>query len=290
VSLVDVSNQAQFVSAPFAPPMGVLRSRARTRPVWTHRSYTCSGVRIDGLGIDEAADQLLELGLRDLGAHVHLCNAYTLALAQSDDSYRTLLNDASLNLPDGTPVAWVGRALGVEVNGPTRGADVMLATMERGVPYGVKHYLYGATQETIDALVANLSERFPGIEIVGAEAPPFRALSPIEHAAAVRRLRLSGAHLVWVGLGTPKQDLFVAEFSQLVDAAFVPVGAAFDFLAGHKREAPQWMHGSGLEWIFRLMTEPRRLFGRYLWGNLRFVGSVRRSSRGAPKAPLASCV
>jgi N-acetylglucosaminyldiphosphoundecaprenol N-acetyl-beta-D-mannosaminyltransferase len=284
VSLVDVSSQARPASVQLAPPIGLVPSGGRTRPVWTHRSFTCSGVRIDGLGTEEAADQLLALGLRDLGAHVHLCNAYTLALAQSDDSYRRLLNDASLNLPDGTPVAWVGRALGIDVAGPTRGADVMLATMERGIPFGVKHYLYGATQETIDALVVNLTARFPGIEIVGAEAPPFRALSPIEHAAAVRRLRLSGAHLVWVGLGTPKQDLFAAEFSQLVDAAFVPVGAAFDFLAGHKREAPRWMHGSGLEWIFRLMTEPRRLFRRYLWGNLRFLASVRRSSRGAPKA------
>lgn len=284
MSLVDVSSQARPASVQLAPPIGLVPSGGRTRPVWTHRSFTCSGVRIDGLGTEEAADQLLALGLRDLGAHVHLCNAYTLALAQSDDSYRRLLNDASLNLPDGTPVAWVGRALGIDVAGPTRGADVMLATMERGIPFGVKHYLYGATQETIDALVVNLTARFPGIEIVGAEAPPFRALSPIEHAAAVRRLRLSGAHLVWVGLGTPKQDLFAAEFSQLVDAAFVPVGAAFDFLAGHKREAPRWMHGSGLEWIFRLMTEPRRLFRRYLWGNLRFLASVRRSSRGAPKA------
>jgi N-acetylglucosaminyldiphosphoundecaprenol N-acetyl-beta-D-mannosaminyltransferase len=279
VSVVDVSPLV-----PLARPAGSGRSRAAGRPTWTHRSYTSNGVRIDGFGVEEAADQLLELGLRDLGAHTHLCNAYTIALANSDESYRTLLNDAALNLPDGTPVAWVGRALGVDVAGPARGADVMLATMERGVAFGIKHYLYGATQETIDALVANLSERFPGIEIVGAEAPPFRPLSDIEHAAVVRRLRMSGAHLVWVGLGTPKQDIFAAEFSKLVDAAFVPVGAAFDFLAGHKREAPRWMHGSGFEWTFRLATEPRRLFRRYLWGNLRFVASLRRSSRQAPKA------
>jgi N-acetylglucosaminyldiphosphoundecaprenol N-acetyl-beta-D-mannosaminyltransferase len=267
-----------------APATGVARSRASGRPTWTYRSYTCSGVRIDGFGVEEAADQLLELGLRDLGAHTHLCNAYTLALAQQDESYRRMLNDSALNLPDGTPVAWVGRALGVDVTGPARGADVMLATMERGIAFGIKHYVYGATQETIDALVANLTAQFPGLEIVGAEAPPFRPLSPIEHAAVVRRLRLSGAHLVWVGLGTPKQDIFAAEFSQLVDAAFVPVGAAFDFIAGHKRQAPQWMHGTGLEWIYRLATEPRRLFRRYLSGNLRFLASVRRSSRGAPKA------
>jgi N-acetylglucosaminyldiphosphoundecaprenol N-acetyl-beta-D-mannosaminyltransferase len=267
-----------------APATGVARARALGRPTWTYRSYTCSGVRIDGFGVEEAADQLLELGLRDLGAHTHLCNAYTLALAQQDESYRRMLNGSALNLPDGTPVAWVGRALGVDVTGPARGADVMLATMERGIAFGIKHYVYGATQETIDALVANLTAQFPGLEIVGAEAPPFRPLSPIEHAAVVRRLRLSGAHLVWVGLGTPKQDIFAAEFSQLVDAAFVPVGAAFDFIAGHKRQAPQWMHGTGLEWIYRLATEPRRLFRRYLSGNLRFLASVRRSSRGAPKA------
>lgn len=283
MSPIDAQVQAPQPRALRAAPPRWIEGR---RPVWTHRSYTCSGVRIDGFGVDEAADHLLELGLRDLGAHVHLCNAYTLALAQSDESYRTLLNDAALNLPDGTPVAWVGRALGIEIDGPARGADVMLATIERGVPFGVKHYVYGSTQETVDALVDNLRHRFPGVEIVGAEAPPFRALSPIERAGVIRRLRVSGAHLVWVGLGTPKQDLFAAEFSRLVDAAFVPVGAAFDFLAGHKRQAPEWMHGSGLEWVFRLLTEPRRLFGRYLWGNLRFLTSVGRSRRTAPEALL----
>jgi N-acetylglucosaminyldiphosphoundecaprenol N-acetyl-beta-D-mannosaminyltransferase len=225
----------------------------------------------------EAVGTLLDLALQPRGAAVHLCNAYVIALAQRDVEYRALLNRSQLNIADGAPVAWVGRALRTGLREPSRGADFMLETLRRGVPLGIRHYLYGASPETVERLRTELERLVPGVLIVGAESPPFRPLEGFEKLGVARRLTGSEAHVVWVGLGTPRQDVFVDEFQARVDAAFVPVGAAFDFLAGTKAQAPEWLRGSGLEWLHRLSTEPRRLLGRYLRGNTRFVAGLWRS-------------
>ncbi|MDT7537973.1 MAG: N-acetylglucosaminyldiphosphoundecaprenol N-acetyl-beta-D-mannosaminyltransferase [Actinomycetota bacterium] len=241
------------------------------------RRFSCNGVHIDACGADEAVGALLDLALQPRGAAVHLCNAYVVALAQRDADYRELLNRAQLNLADGTPVAWVGRFLRTGLTAPSRGADLMLETLRRGVPLGIRHYFYGASTETVARLRTEIQRQVPGVIIVGAESPPYRALDDAEKQGVVRRLVGSEAHVVWVGLGTPRQDVFVDEFQARVDAAFVPVGAAFDFLAGTKAQAPTWLRGTGLEWLHRLATEPRRLLGRYLRGNTRFVAGLWRS-------------
>lgn len=248
--------------------------------------FSCNGVRIDACTVDEAVDRILDLSLADRGADVHLCNAYTVALAQRDPAFRQLLNSSALNLPDGTPITWVGRAMGHRLPGPTRGYDVCLETLRAGVRFEIKHYFYGASQETVDAMVSELRSLVPDAMIVGAEAPPFRDLTPAESRAVKSRLRSSGAHVVWVGLGTPKQDAFAAEYAADVEAVFVPIGAAFDFFAKTKKHAPSWMQGTGLEWTYRLATEPRRLAGRYVWGNATFLATLGRSRRAAPGAVL----
>jgi N-acetylglucosaminyldiphosphoundecaprenol N-acetyl-beta-D-mannosaminyltransferase len=275
MTVTETATALPALGGPKAVPR--LRRRRQDALPSRFRRFSCNGVHIDACTSDEAVGALLDLALQPRGAAVHLCNAYVVALAQRDADYRELLNRAQLNLADGTPVAWVGRALRTGLTAPSRGTDIMLETLRRGVPLGIRHYFYGASPETVARLRTEIERQVPGVIIVGSESPPFRPLDDDEKQDVVRRLVGAEAHVVWVGLGTPRQDVFVDEFQGRVDAVFVPVGAAFDFLAGTKAQAPAWLRGSGFEWIHRLATEPRRLLGRYLRGNTRFVAGLWRS-------------
>ena len=157
------------------------------------------------------------------------------------------------------------------MDGRVYGPDLMARCLDAGRPAGTRHYLYGGTEELLAKLESRILERWPGAELVGAEAPPFRDLSDHEIAAAAERMRESGADVVWVGLGTPKQDWAVDRLAVGGSARCVAVGAAFDFIAGTKRQAPAWIGRSGFEWLYRLLIEPRRLWKRYLVGNSVFV-------------------
>jgi len=240
-------------------------------------SFTCCSVRIDAHTLESAVDALLSRpGLHD-GRAVHLCNAYTLSLARRDRGFRHRLNDGDLNLPDGMPLIWVGRWLGLNrLDGRVYGPNLMLATMDRGQELGVRHYLHGSTEEVVTMLESELRRRLPGVDIVGRDAPPFRKLTLEEESELERRLVDLRPDLVWVGLGTPKQDEFVHRFRSRVPSTFVAVGAAFDFISGAKRQAPVWMQERGLEWAYRLACEPRRLGRRYLVGNARFAAGLIR--------------
>lgn len=206
-------------------------------------------------------------------AVVHFANAYSIALADSDPDYARLLADPeSTVFTDGVPVAWVGRRGYPEMADSWErvyGPDVMEAVFERGDD--LRHYLLGGSPETLAGLQAAISQRWPHVKIAGAESPPFRPMTPAEVEAQDARIRESGADMVWVGLGTPKQDWEAARLARSVPAVVLAVGAAFDFLAGVKPQAPEWMQRSGTEWAFRLASEPRRLAKRYLWGNPRFL-------------------
>ncbi len=243
----------------------------------------CAGVPIAALTRDAAADLVIQaaLDLSDLratrGMDVHLCNAYTLALADDQEPLHALLRSASLNLPDGMSVVWANRlrhpdAPRERVYGP----DLFLDVLDRGRPEELRHYLLGSTPEVVDALQTQLHTRFPGVQIVGVESPPFRPLTAEELVAQDDRIRASRAQVVWVGLGTPKQDWETARLAKNVPALSIAVGAAFDFVAGAKTQAPEWMQHNGLEWAYRLASEPRRLWKRYLFGNARFVWAAAR--------------
>jgi N-acetylglucosaminyldiphosphoundecaprenol N-acetyl-beta-D-mannosaminyltransferase len=248
-------------------------------------AFRCCGVRVDTLTLEAAVDCLRAFAEGGGGRSVHLCNAYTLALAQRDPEFAAALERGDLNLIDGTPLAWVARSAGFgHINGPVRGTDLFLATAAAGRAWGLRHYLYGSTPEVVSALAERLAIHAPGIEIVGVESPPFRPLSDREEAELVDRVRSTRTDMVWVGLGTPRQDLFVDRFRDRLGASLVAVGAAFDFLAGAKRQAPGWVQGSGVEWAFRLATEPRRLWRRYLIGNLLFLTGVVRGVTICPPA------
>ncbi|MGI8685495.1 MAG: WecB/TagA/CpsF family glycosyltransferase [Acidimicrobiales bacterium] len=218
------------------------------------------------------------------GRAVHLCNAYTLALARKDPAFAGAVNRGDLNLPDGTPLVWVGRRLGLPMEHRVYGPDLMLAVCEAGRAGGVRHYLYGSSPDTVACLGHQLEQRFPGVLICGVESPPFRALTPAEERDLIERVRGSAAQVVWVGLGTPRQDEFVDRFRDRLGATLVAVGAAFDFNAGVKRQAPRLLRDHGLEWAFRLATEPSRLWRRYLIGNASFVmGALRGGATVVPR-------
>lgn len=240
-------------------------------------SYVVCGVRIDAYQIDTAVERVLAWKQQPKGRAVHLCNAYTLSLALHDQSLTDLLNRADANLTDGMPLVWIGRRLGLShMRDRVYGPDLMIATLDRGRAHGLRHYLFGSTPEVIAQLETNLRERFPGVEIVGAESGPFRPLTETEDHELAGRIMAAGADVVWVGLGTPRQDLFVDRYRDLAPVTFMAVGAAFDFHAGTKKQAPRIVQRSGMEWLFRLITEPRRLWKRYLIGNGRFVWAVLR--------------
>jgi N-acetylglucosaminyldiphosphoundecaprenol N-acetyl-beta-D-mannosaminyltransferase len=236
--------------------------------------FSCCGVDITAPAKGQAADFVLSLTPdHAAGVGVHLCNSYTLSLASKDAAYRDLLN-RGVNLPDGTPLAWIGAVrTGTKVR-PTRGPALLWEVMRASVGHESRHLLYGASPQTLAALSRRLSEGVPGLRIVGAISPPFRDLTEDEEEEFVAEMARLRPTFVWVGLGTPRQDVFVAKMAARTEGVFIAVGAAFDFAAGSKREAPSFLHASGFEWLYRLASEPRRLWRRYTAGNAIFLRAV----------------
>jgi N-acetylglucosaminyldiphosphoundecaprenol N-acetyl-beta-D-mannosaminyltransferase len=239
-----------------------------SRPAWVNT------VRIDPVPRDLFAQRIQ--AMLDCGrSHVvHFVPADPTVIARRDPGYRETLNGGDLNVPDGMAVVWALRLQGRRSE-RIAGSDAMALLTRWGAPNGVRHYLFGGAQATLDSLQDGLKGRIPGIALAGSESPPFRPLRDDEVLEAALRIRASRADLVWIGLGTPKQDLIAQRFAEVNAAPVILcVGAAFDFLAGTKARAPQWMQRSGLEWVHRLVTEPRRLWKRYLVGNPQFVLAV----------------
>ena len=203
--------------------------------------------------------------------------------AAMDPGYRHRINSFDVIAPDGQPVRWALNWLHkAGLTDRVAGPHMMLRLCERAAEQGVGIYLYGSTSDTLDKLRNNLEERYPDIRILGVESPPFRPLTREENDAAIDRINASGAGLVFIGLGLPRQDLFAFQNRHRINAVQLCVGAAFDFHAGKKKLAPPWMQRTGLEWTYRLIQEPRRLWKRYLVTNTMFVYLMtKRLVRGA---------
>ena len=212
-------------------------------------------------------------GWADRGDSRYVCIATVNNVMESYDSpaFRQVMNGADLITSDGMPVVWalwlLGRKHATRVYGPDLTPILLQRAAESGVPVG----FYGGAPHVLERLVQVVVERFPGIHIAYSYSPPFRPMTPEEDEGVVSAINASGPKLLFVGLNTPKQDHWMAMHRGKVQAVMVGVGAAFDFLAGSKPQAPRWMMGIGLEWLFRLITEPRRLWKRYLKHNPRFV-------------------
>lgn len=235
----------------------------------TGAACTYAGVVVRDEDMLSATRLVTDLAHRGSGAAVHLCNAYTLSLAARDGAYRDVLNHRAENLADGVPVTWFGRLQSRRPQrGPVRGPTLMRAVLAEP---GLRHFFLGGSSVVLADLRREAEEALAGVAVVGELAPDFRPVNDEDLDRWARAVRESGADVVWVGLGTPKQDHVLAALADRVDAVVVGVGAAFDFLSGHKKEAPAFLHGTGLEWFYRLVTEPRRLWRRYLLGNSAFV-------------------
>jgi N-acetylglucosaminyldiphosphoundecaprenol N-acetyl-beta-D-mannosaminyltransferase len=204
-----------------------------------------------------------------------------------EPAVRTIHNRAGLVTPDGMPLVWLLRWAGFREADRVYGPDLMLEVFARSKACRYRHFLYGASTQTLEALRANLERRFPEAVIVGTHSPPFRALTSAEGDAIVDRINDSGADIVWVGLSTPAQERWMAEYrARLTSPVLIGVGAAFDFHAGTVRQAPRLIQRSGLEWAFRLAMEPRRLWKRYFTNNPQFIGLVLAQKLGWRRFPL----
>jgi N-acetylglucosaminyldiphosphoundecaprenol N-acetyl-beta-D-mannosaminyltransferase len=240
--------------------------------------YQVIGTPIAAVTFDGALRLLADAPADQRRIHVHFCTVHSLVEAVDDPVLReAFAAPDSLALPDGMPVAWVGRAQGNVVE-RVCGPDVMPALLDRSRARGSRHYFYGGAPGVADLLAERMRATYPGLEVVGTHSPPYRALSAEEDAADVELINAAGPDYVWVGLGAPKQDLWAARMRPHLNAAVVlAVGAAFDFHSGGLRRAPAWMQRLGLEWLYRLAAEPRRLAGRYLVTNSRFLALLVRS-------------
>jgi N-acetylglucosaminyldiphosphoundecaprenol N-acetyl-beta-D-mannosaminyltransferase len=251
--------QAQHAAAPDA---------RRTLPVL--------GTPIDVIDRAQALQRIADWASRRESRVVCFCNAHSVVTAQRQPGFAEVLRSADLAAPDGAPVAWMQRRQGATAQARLSGPDLMLDYCADAARRGEPIYLYGSQPDTLAALQARLLQRWPTLRIAGAHAPPFRPSSAAEDADDVARINASGAATVWVGLGCPKQEAWMAAHRGRVHAVMLGVGAAFDFHAGVVPRAPRWMREHGLEWLHRLATEPRRLGPRYLSTNAHFVWAALR--------------
>lgn len=235
------------------------------------RTLSVFGTPIDSLDWSTAIERISDWANSHESRVVCICNAHSVVTARQDLSFAQVIANADMATPDGAPVAWLLRKLGaanqLRINGP----DLMWKYCEHAMHTGESIYLYGATESTLSALTIRLEASFPGLKIAGTYSPPFRPLTEEEEESAVNAINLSGAGVVWVSLGCPKQEKWMASQRGRVRAVMVGVGAAFDYHAGTITRAPLWMQHHGLEWIHRLVSEPRRLWKRYLVTNSLFI-------------------
>jgi N-acetylglucosaminyldiphosphoundecaprenol N-acetyl-beta-D-mannosaminyltransferase len=247
-------------------------------------SRSILGMRVDATSYGDAVSRVLAWARRGDSRYVCVATAHMVMEAYDSPVYRAAVNDADLVTPDGMPLVWGLRLLGIRSASRVYGPDltpVLLAAASRaGLPVG----FYGGRAETLSTLVAALTARFPGLRVACAISPPFRPQSQEEDDADILRINASGARIVFVGLGCPKQERWMAAHAPRMRAVLVGVGAAFDFLAGSKRQAPGWIQRAGLEWLFRLCSEPRRLWRRYLQHGPRFVALFALQLLGARPA------
>jgi N-acetylglucosaminyldiphosphoundecaprenol N-acetyl-beta-D-mannosaminyltransferase len=210
--------------------------------------------------------------------------------SQRDRELAAIHNNAGLTTPDGMPMVWAGRAAGAHWIQRVYGPDMMLAVLAEAQARSWSSFLYGGAPGVPELLAERLEQRLPGLQVAGTHSPPFRPLTRDEVHETAALINASGASLVWVGLSTPKQERWMAELRPLLEAPVLfGVGAAFDFHAGRVKQAPRWMQTSGLEWLYRLGREPRRLWKRYLTNNPRFViAIVRRRPRLVESVPRPS--
>jgi len=245
------------------------------------------GVPIDAASWSEAVNAIFGWALRRESRTVCICDVHSVVMARRNHAHANAIGAADMVTPDGAPVAWLLRRKGHRGQTRISGPDLMWNCCRMASELGTEVFLYGGTPSTLRSLEQRLRRELRGIKIVGALSPPFRSLSVAEDAVHVETINRSGARIVWVGLGCPKQEAWMQEHRDRVRAVMVGVGAAFDFHAGVVKRAPPWMQRNGLEWLHRILQNPRRLAMRYLVANTMFVIAVVRNTL-VPERPRSA--
>lgn len=205
------------------------------------------------------------------GDYMCVSNVHTTVMSSEDPSYCAVQNGGIMAIPDGGPLSSVGRKRGAFKMQRTTGPDYLREILKISEENGYRHYFYGSSRETLDKLKEHLMREYPGVQVAGMYSPPFRSLSTEEDQKIIQMINESHADFVWVGLGAPKQELWMYEHQGKIGGFMVGVGAAFDYLAGNIKRAPMWMQKTNMEWLYRLFQEPKRLFKRYVYTNTKFI-------------------
>jgi N-acetylglucosaminyldiphosphoundecaprenol N-acetyl-beta-D-mannosaminyltransferase len=243
------------------------------RPLVVRQTTSVIGASIDVLDWDTALQRIKHWGSDRESRYVCICNAHSVVTTTNDPEFYSVVKNADMATSDGAPVAWLMRKMGSHEQQRINGPDLMWkycteANRQNDWP---AIYLYGSSEDTLGILQRKLNYEFPTLKVVGAYSPPFRALSQQEELDIIHHINNSGAGVVWVSLGCPKQEKWMAAHRGKINAVMIGVGAAFDYHAGTIVRAPLWMQNSGLEWLHRLCSEPRRLWKRYFVTNTIFV-------------------
>ena len=234
---------------------------------------TCNilGVNIAAIDMQWLVDYL-DSNIRLLsGDYICVSNVHTTVTAYEDPEYLKVQNGGIMAIPDGGPLSSVGQKRGFKNMKRTAGPSLMGEIFKISAEKGYRHYFYGSTDKTLEKLYSVLTETYPGIQIAGMYSPPFRPMTEEEDKASVERINETEPDFVWVGLGAPKQEKWMAAHQGRVNGLMVGVGAGFDYYAGNRKRAPEWMQKRNLEWVYRLIQDPKRLFGRYWHTNTKFI-------------------
>jgi N-acetylglucosaminyldiphosphoundecaprenol N-acetyl-beta-D-mannosaminyltransferase len=247
------------------------------------------GVGVSAINMPMALDTIEEWIARREPHYVCVTGVHGVMESQRDEALRRIHNAAGLVTPDGMPLVWRNHQMGFRHVERVYGPDLMLAVCEHAAQRGYRHFFYGGAPGVAEKLAVRLQARFPGLRVAGLYAPPFRPLTAEEDNQVTQRINAAQPDIVWVGISTPKQEHWMAEHvGRLSAPVLVGVGAAFDFHAGLKKQAPRWMQQNGLEWFFRLLTEPRRLWRRYLINNSWFLWLTLCQALGRQPSKLES--
>ncbi len=229
------------------------------------------GIPIDILSWNQVIKRIIGWAIKRESRYVAVCNVHVTVSAVYNKKFGNVIKQADMSIPDGVPIAWKLRRLGFQNQPRISGPDLVLKLIDICARESIRVYFYGSTEKTLSKLHRRIKHSFPNLTIAGMMAPPFRSLSKYEDQAAVQQINKSLAGIIFVGLGCPKQEQWMADHRGHIDGVMIGVGAAFDILAGTQRRAPEWIQKVGLEWFHRLLNEPQRLWRRYLLTNSRFL-------------------
>jgi len=234
------------------------------------------GVRVDSLTYKSVVDKVIGLAFLGEGGFVCICNTHVVLEARKDYYLKRFINSANYVVSDGVTLVWALKFFGIKNAQRVTGPSLVPFVCKKAQRLKISIGFYGGEKETLKILTKKIQHRFPQLKIKYAYSPPFRTLSKEEDEKIIKEIEASEIQILFVGLGCPKQELWACEHRGRITPAIITVGAAFDFLAGVKKRAPRWVQKSGLEWLHRLISEPHRLWKRYLFGNLSFIFLISR--------------